>query len=180
MSRRTLHDLPSVGWRLSECWEAVRDLTPAALATAAGGPFLVELSGAAPMAGVDASTVSPEGGGGSGRLDWETVRVHVVRRRRAGPTGRITVGRGVENDVVLPHAMVSKAHAFFVERDGRYGLADAGSRNGTSIGGERLTPGTVFAVADGAEVGVAEAVYLFVMPATLQDTLRGMFPRETG
>ena len=170
--------IPSVGWRLPECWAAVRHLAPAALTAASGGPFLVELSGGTAMGAVDASTVSPEAG--HGRLDWETMRVHVVRRRHPGAKGRITVGRGVENDVVLPHAMVSKEHGFFLERDGRYGLADAGSRNGTSIGGERLTPGTVFAVADGAEIGFAEAAYLLVLPATLVDTLRGMFPKETG
>lgn len=156
----------------------MRGLAPAALAAASGGPFLVELAGGATMGGVDASTVSPEAGGAPGRPEWDSARVHVVRHRRGAP-GRITVGRGVGNDVVLPHAMVSKEHAFFVERDGRYGLADLGSRNGTSIGGERLTPGTVFAVADGAEIGFAEAAYLFVGPAALLDTLRGMFPKET-
>jgi pSer/pThr/pTyr-binding forkhead associated (FHA) protein len=145
----------------------VRAFAPAALAAASGGPFLVELTAAGSLGSVDAPTISPSQGERGGPLAWEGTRIHVVRKRRPGAEGRITVGRAVGNDVVLPHAIVSKEHAFFLERDGRYGLADNGSRNGTSIGGELLPPGTVYAVADGAEVAFGEAVYLFVLPATL-------------
>ena len=54
---------------------------------------------------------------------------------------RITLGRSRINDLVLPHATISKVHAYFtVLDDGRATLTDAGSRNGTRLNDARLKP----------------------------------------
>ena len=46
----------------------------------------------------------------------------------------ITVGRARNNDIVVPDGLVSKFHAFFRQLDdGDWGLADAGSANGTRL-----------------------------------------------
>lgn len=52
----------------------------------------------------------------------------------------ITVGRTANNDLVVADVSVSRFHAFFELRDDGVALADAGSRNGTTIDGEKLEP----------------------------------------
>jgi pSer/pThr/pTyr-binding forkhead associated (FHA) protein len=49
------------------------------------------------------------------------------------------VGRGAHNDIVLPDDSVSDVHARFQRRDDRWYLVDVGSRNGTYVGGQRLS-----------------------------------------
>ena len=65
----------------------------------------------------------------------------VLPVRKVQPTfpSMITVGRARNNDIVVPDALVSKFHAFFRKLDdGSWGLADAGSANGTKLGDAEL------------------------------------------
>ena len=65
----------------------------------------------------------------------------------------ITVGRTGNNDVVLDDGTVSRFHAWFQrETEGRYIVTDAGSKNGSFVGGVRLTPRRPSPVSDGARV----------------------------
>ncbi|MCU1281311.1 MAG: domain containing protein [bacterium] len=50
----------------------------------------------------------------------------------------ITVGRTDNNDLVVPDEQVSKFHAFFRLVGDRVEVSDAGSRNGTFVGGRRI------------------------------------------
>jgi len=50
----------------------------------------------------------------------------------------VTVGRGEENDVVIPHSSVSRAHARLLKRNGAYELMDLNSTNGTFVDDRRL------------------------------------------
>ena len=53
---------------------------------------------------------------------------------------RITIGRTANNDVVIPDGSVSRLHAY-VRRDGTgWVVADAGSKNGSSLKGDELEP----------------------------------------
>jgi len=45
----------------------------------------------------------------------------------------VTVGRGEDNDVVIPHASVSRAHARLMKRNGAYELMDLNSTKGTFV-----------------------------------------------
>ncbi len=65
-----------------------------------------------------------------------------VRKVQSNFESMITLGRTSNNDIVLPDGQVSKFHAFFrVAEDGvSFELADAGSRNGTSLRGTRREP----------------------------------------
>ena len=45
----------------------------------------------------------------------------------------ITVGRGEDNDIVIPHASVSRNHARLMRRDGVFELADLNSTNGSYV-----------------------------------------------
>jgi hypothetical protein len=51
----------------------------------------------------------------------------------------VTVGRGETNDIVIPHASVSRAHARLMKRNGAYELMDLNSTNGTFVDDRRLT-----------------------------------------
>ncbi len=60
---------------------------------------------------------------------------------RSVPLGRSTVrlGRGLDNDVVLESASVSRNHAeVFVQSPGTFGVRDIGSTNGTLLNGKRI------------------------------------------
>lgn len=60
------------------------------------------------------------------------------------PTGRsgfpdfVSVGRIQNNDIVLDDASVTKFHAFFRMENGKLGLCDAGSSNGTTANGKKV------------------------------------------
>ena len=117
-------------------------------------PFLLALSGLEAPHG-PARTIRMEGGA-------ELMNAILAERRRLkaedkdkdkGPLvlpvkkvqttfpSMITVGRDKNNDIVVPDALVSKFHAFFRQLDdGEWGLADAGSANGTRLGDAELPP----------------------------------------
>lgn len=63
-----------------------------------------------------------------------------VKKVQATFPSMITFGRTDNNDIVLPDEQISKFHAFFRLVDDGVQLFDAGSRNGTFVGGHRLQP----------------------------------------
>lgn len=66
----------------------------------------------------------------------------VVAVRKVQPMfpSMITVGRTPNNDITLPSSQISKFHAYFRSIGGALEVADAGSRNGTWVGVQRLQP----------------------------------------
>ncbi len=52
----------------------------------------------------------------------------------------ISVGRTNNNDLVVPDMSISKLHAFFSHGPRGFEVADAGSKNGTWVGGDLLGP----------------------------------------
>lgn len=75
-----------------------------------------------------------EPGGKAGQI------VLAVRKVQPMFPSMITVGRTTNNDITLPSPQISKFHAYFRLTAGRLELADAGSRNGTWVGVQRLAP----------------------------------------
>src|SRR5262245_34033534 len=65
-------------------------------------------------------------------------QVYPVRKLGGPMPTHITVGRTPGNDLVLPSQEVSKIHAFFQSEGDRWELSDAGSRNGTWVGKDKL------------------------------------------
>ncbi len=55
----------------------------------------------------------------------------------------ITIGRGENNDVVIPHASVSRQHARLMRRDGGFELMDLNSTNGSYVD-DRQIHGSAF------------------------------------
>jgi hypothetical protein len=70
----------------------------------------------------------------------------------------VTLGRGEDNDVVIPHASVSRAHARLMRRNGGFELMDLGSTNGSYVD-ERKVQGSVF-VSPGSQVRFGDIRFL--------------------
>ncbi|HTQ25782.1 MAG TPA: FHA domain-containing protein [Candidatus Binataceae bacterium] len=66
----------------------------------------------------------------------------------------VSLGRGEDNDVVIPHASVSRAHARLMRRNGVFELTDLNSTNGTYVneqqvrGSTRVTSGNQVRLGD--------------------------------
>ncbi|HEX5058046.1 MAG TPA: sigma 54-interacting transcriptional regulator, partial [Kofleriaceae bacterium] len=74
-------------------------------------------------------------------------------------TGRVSIGRATDAQVVIQHPSVSREHAVLdVEQ---LTLTDVGSRNGTYVGGQRITPNTPIHLGRGETIVVGE-VTMFV------------------
>lgn len=65
----------------------------------------------------------------------------IVNGRRHVPLDRpvITIGRRMDNDVIIDSPVVSRQHAHLRWRYGRFVLYDAGSRGGVAVNGEPCT-----------------------------------------
>jgi hypothetical protein len=70
----------------------------------------------------------------------------------------ISLGRGEDNDVVIPHASISRAHARLMRRDGAYELMDLNSTNGSYVN-EQPIHGSV-RVQSGSEVRLGDIKFV--------------------
>jgi len=70
------------------------------------------------------------------------------------PTGRISIGRSPDNDIVFHSKLVSKSHAslHIAPMQEYCYLIDMESTNGTFVNGHRLTPHKEYRLADGDEI----------------------------
>lgn len=74
-------------------------------------------------------------------FDPDTTHVLAVQKSERNPETRITLGRGLHNDLVINHGGISKSQASFEYLAGEgWFLTDVGSRNGTAVGLEVLAP----------------------------------------
>lgn len=92
----------------------------------------------------------------------EPVVVYLEKNKDNAMRSRVTVGRTSNNDVVLDDASVSRFHAWFERQaDGTWLVADAGSKNGTSLHGAPLAPKKAVPLPNGAKltIGNLELTY---------------------
>ncbi|HKV55854.1 MAG TPA: FHA domain-containing protein, partial [Candidatus Binataceae bacterium] len=66
----------------------------------------------------------------------------------------VSIGRGEDNDIVIPHASVSRSHARLARRDGGFVLTDLNSTNGSYVN-NRPIQGSV-AVNNGSELRLGD------------------------
>ena len=50
----------------------------------------------------------------------------------------VSLGRGEDNDVVIPHASISRAHARLMRRNGVFELTDLNSTNGSYVNDRKV------------------------------------------
>ena len=70
----------------------------------------------------------------------------------------LSLGRGEDNDIVIPHASVSRVHARLARRNGAFELTDLNSTNGSYVNGSPVN-GTV-RVANGSEVRLGDIRFM--------------------
>jgi len=86
---------------------------------------------------------------------------------------RISIGRALNKDVVLRHASISKFHAYFQLGGATHcALADAGSKNGTTVNGTRIPPKEVVEVVSGDRVGFGSVSTIVLDAQSLHHVLR--------
>lgn len=84
---------------------------------------------------------------------------------------RIGVGRTRGTDIILISSDISKYHAYFSNEGDRWFVSDAGSSNGTSVDGVRLTPMTPTPLNNGALLAFGARLHLFLTPTGFVDFL---------
>jgi hypothetical protein len=103
--------------------------------------------------------------------------VAVPLRKRVGSgkefIERVSVGRAMNNDIVLRHESVSKVHSWFVrdEEHESYG-ADAGSRNKTLLNGEALGTLVPVKMASGDTLRFGAVDAIICSPALFWEAVR--------
>jgi len=102
-------------------------------------------------------------------------RIAFLTKRAGNPFPHmISLGRSMNNDVVLLVDTVSKFQGYFITKNGLWSFTDQHSANGTLLNGKLLEKGTRYDLADGDRLRLGTAVEAqFVMPATLLKQLRG-------
>lgn len=86
---------------------------------------------------------------------------------------RITIGRTSNNDVTIVDHSVSRLHAY-VKQDGkRWLVADAGSKNGSWLENEALTPRKERALASKAVLRIGDVDLTFYVASDLYSALGG-------
>jgi hypothetical protein len=103
-------------------------------------------------------------------------KVAVLRKRPGNPfPSMITLGRAMNNDVVLMLDTISKVHGYFMPEKppSKWKYVDYNSRNGSIIQGKAVVGGTKNEVADGDRLRIGTDLSAFFMsPATLYQRLR--------
>ena len=83
-----------------------------------------------------------------------------------------SVGRDADNDLVLDSPTVSRRHAIFARRHGRWYVADTGSLNGTVLNGDRIRSGVALQLRHADRLGIGSEQVVFSCPAQLRDPQR--------
>lgn len=73
-------------------------------------------------------------------------------------SNRVTIGRAVDNDIVINDASVSRHHAAIEVNGGGFRVIDLNSQNGCFVSGQRISEAPL---SDGAAVRFGDAVYIF-------------------
>jgi FHA domain len=96
--------------------------------------------------------------------------VFLVKKVEGRPNpfgGGVTLGRAEHNDLVFPHASVSRFHAYLTPdptQIARWNLVDASSRNGTLVDGVPIQANTAAALGGATRISVGEMALTFLSP----------------
>lgn len=112
-------------------------------------------------AGERVSRPAVTGGSGPGLIRVESApKEYALEGVEFALDRELKLGRGPQNDIILPDRFASSNHARLYNRDGQYWLEDLGSKNGTYLNGKPLAGTTV--LANGDQIRVGEIIFKFV------------------
>ena len=93
-------------------------------------------------------------GGGSGPRLQTLNPIAPIASEYAVLKDEVSLGRGEDNDIVIPHASVSRIHARLLKRNGAYELTDLNSTNGSFVDDHQIRGSTV--VSNGSQVRLGD------------------------
>jgi pSer/pThr/pTyr-binding forkhead associated (FHA) protein len=93
----------------------------------------------------------------------------VAGRRYSLRSGKQTVGRRADNDIIIDEPSVSAAHAWIINHDGHYVILNTLSTNGTFVNDKRVHEAPL-SHGDKVRLGHAEFVFLTREPGTFDKT----------
>jgi hypothetical protein len=114
----------------------------------------------APSPAVSPRTAPPspvtagQGGGGYGARLQTLNPIAPIASEYVVLKDEVSLGRGEDNDIVIPHASVSRAHARLLRRNGAYELTDLNSTNGSFVD-DRQIRGSIM-VSSGSQVRLGD------------------------
>ena len=100
--------------------------------------------------------------------------IEIKERKESATPSHVTIGRAAQNDIILYNKMVSKDHAYLEipEKGGNCSLVDVGSKNGTLLNGEEVTPNKTYPLRDGDEISFGpETKVVYFSSRTFHDFL---------
>ena len=81
------------------------------------------------------------------------------RRRGAVLKGRVVIGRRANSHIAIPDRSVSRIHAWIACSEGRYFIADTGSRNGTRVNDQPIHGRQTLSDGDRIRIGPVRIVF---------------------
>jgi hypothetical protein len=94
------------------------------------------------------------GAGGSGPRLQTLNPIAPIASEYAVLKDEVSLGRGEDNDIVIPHASVSRVHARLLKRNGAYELTDLNSTNGSFVDDRQIRGSGV--VSNGSQVRLGD------------------------
>jgi FHA domain len=101
-------------------------------------PVIARLAAGVPGALLEGETLEVPLTGPSGEAMLDLDVFPLVKKPGASFPDRITIGRTPNNDIAIVDGSVSRFHAYVRQVSGGWVVADAGSKNGSSLRGARL------------------------------------------
>lgn len=111
---------------------------------------------------------------GAGIINRYHDRIAFLAKRPGNPfPNMISVGRALNNDVVIVLSTVSKLHGYFLNDGAAWSFYDHGSKNGTQLNGAPVKPNERRPIAPGDRIRLGlELQCVFLSPEKLYDFLR--------
>jgi hypothetical protein len=106
-------------------------------------------------------------------VDVEFEIFPLTKKSGAAFPDRITIGRTPNNDVVINDTSISRLHAYVKRASDRWVVADAGSKNGSSLRGAALEPRREQPLPSRAQLKLGDVDLTFYLATDLYAALGG-------
>lgn len=101
-------------------------------------------------------------------------RVFPIVKAPDTPAGPISVGRTSDNDVVIPDHSISRRHCTFELGEGSMAIRDAGSTNGTLLGGSPLDADAAVPLCGGETLTIGRFTIVYETPSGFLELVSGL------